>query len=85
MQDKLATVSKMDLDFPKVKSSQDMMDTLNKVTSIFKEVASAWKECPDVKGSKVEPIKKVSSILEIFSNPSTYDLYNIALGALDNW
>ena len=28
---------------------------------------------------------KVSSIMEIFSNPSTYDLYSIALGALDNW
>ena len=81
----MATVNQMDLDFPKLNSSQDMMNTLNKVTSIFKEVASAWKECPDVKDSKEAQIKKVSSILEIFANPSTHDLYNIALGALDNW
>ena len=75
----------MDLDFPPIESSQDMIDTLNKVTSIFKEVASAWKQCPNVKYSKEDKIKKVSSILEIFANPSTYDLYTIALGALDNW
>ena len=43
IRDKWDVVGQMDLDFPKVTSSQDMMETLNKVTSIFKEVASAWK------------------------------------------
>ena len=35
-------VKEMELDFAPINSSQDMMDTLNKVTGIFKEVAQGW-------------------------------------------
>ena len=34
---------------------------------------------------EAEPLKKVSSILSIFANPSSHDLYGVALGALQNW
>ena len=75
----------MDLEFPWLKSSKDMINTINKVIDIFKEVASAWEQCPGVTDSEEDHIKKVSSVLQLFANPTTHDLYKISLGALDNW
>ena len=34
---------------------------------------------------EVEPLKKIASILNIFANPSSHDLYDVAMGAMQNW
>ena len=73
------------MNFPKLKSIDDFTNTLNKVTDLFKVIAVAWEQCPGVRDSEEYQIKKASSILRIFADPTTNDLYNIALGALDNW
>ena len=78
-------ISAMDLVFEEASSSTDLLKTLEQVTNIFKVVAPAWKQCPNIKKSEDEQIKKVTSMLEIFANPSTYDLYTIALGAFTDW
>ena len=49
-------VNQMDLDFPRLKSMDDFRNTLKKLTSIFKEIASAWEQCPGVKDSEDEKI-----------------------------
>ena len=75
----------MDLVFEEATSSSELLKTLEQVTGIFKVIAPAWKQCPNIKKSNDDQIKKVTSMLEIFANPSTYDLYTIALGAFSDW
>ena len=78
-------IAKLDLTFVEANSSSDLLDSLENVTSIFKVIAPAWKKCPNIRSSKDKKIKKVTSMLEIFANPSTYNLYTIALNAFENW
>ena len=48
IQETVDVVNQMDLDFPRLKSMEDFRNTLKKLTSIFKEIASAWSQCPGV-------------------------------------
>ena len=75
----------MDLSFEEANSSSDLLESLEKVTGIFKVIAPAWKQCPNIKSSQDDQIKKVTSMLEIFANPSTYNIYSIALATFENW
>ena len=74
----------MGLDFPKIQGHQDLIDTMNKVQTIFSEVHIAWKQCPNVMYSKEDHVNKVTSVLELFADPDTYGLYKIALVALES-
>ena len=57
IQEIVDNVNQMDLNLPRLSSSEDKKDTLKKLSGIFTEIAPAWEECPGVKDSNKAPIK----------------------------
>ena len=65
----------------------EMRNNLNEVTKVISKVHPAWNSCPSLKAKSEtkEEFARVNSVLELFANPSKYDLYKLTVGSVDNW